>query len=219
MWSLPVLGDDGETLLPMTQQRSAAWRKEPPMPTPRASITSGSLGGKIVVVGGMRGFLASTLDPDPLQTVEVFDPATRTWSSAPSIAASSSPPPLPFPPSSPKRLPRATHSSGSVVAPKGLFGKDVGEVLVVGGGYAQTGDVGTVFGLRESARAAWTSLPPLSVPRMASALAATEDCLFAMGGMTRMSEWHASASAASPITASVEKLCPGQSERREPGEL
>ena len=85
MWSLPVLGDDGETLLPMTQQRSAAWRKEPPMPTPRASITSGSLGGEDRRGRRHEGFLASTLDPDPLQTVEVFDPATRTWSSAPSI--------------------------------------------------------------------------------------------------------------------------------------
>ena len=58
-------------------------------------------------------------------------------------------------------------------------------------------------------------LPPLSVPRMASALAATEDCLFTMGGMTRMSEWHASASAAAQPNGKRGEALSGQSERRE----
>ena len=212
MWSLPLFGDDGKTLLTMTQLRAATWRTEPSMPTPRASITSGSLGGKIVVAGGMRGFLASALDPDPLNTVEVFDPATRTWTSAAAGPAS--------PENRPEQLPRAIHSPGSVVAPKGLFGKGAGEVLVVGGGYASTGDVGTVFGLKESAHGSWTALPPLTIPRMGLALAATRDCLYAMGGMTQDPTRHTNMDAASPITASVEKFCPKESgRRREEGEL
>jgi hypothetical protein len=212
MWSLPLFGEDGKTLLTMEQQRAARWRKEPSMPTPRASITSGSLDGKIIVAGGMRGFLASALDPDPLNTVEVFDPATRTWTSAPSAAAAATATTSPSG-NKPEQLPQAVHSPGSVVAPKGLFGKGAGKVLVVGGGYASTGDVGAVFGLKESAHGTWAALPPLTVPRMGLALATTQDCLYAIGGMTQDPAQHASMNAASPITASVEKFCPKEGGR------
>ena len=88
--------------------------------------------------------------------MEVFDPATSVELStfnhdvvvAAAVALSSK---------QPEAAPEATHNSGSVVAPKGLFGKDVGEVLVVGGGMRKR--VMLAQSLTQERRGAWTSCP------------------------------------------------------------
>ncbi|MFN9948171.1 MAG: Kelch repeat-containing protein [Planctomycetota bacterium] len=54
-----------------------------PMPTARVLHTTTRLGdGRIVVAGGSRGTLSATL---PIDDVDVFNPATNTWTSTPPL--------------------------------------------------------------------------------------------------------------------------------------
>ena len=72
---------DGETSgyldrLDRFDTATETWTELPPMPTPRSLCTGAALDGKFYVIAGRteRGKRLVALD-----TVEVFDPATRTW--------------------------------------------------------------------------------------------------------------------------------------------
>lgn len=62
--------------------KTESWSKGAPMPTPRQAMGA-ALGsdGRIYVVGGTKSY--ST--PDPLDTVEIYDPATDSWEKGPSL--------------------------------------------------------------------------------------------------------------------------------------
>ncbi len=62
--------------------KSETWTTGRPMPTPRQAMGA-ALGadGKIYVVGGTKAY--ST--PDPVDTVEIYDPATDRWAKGPSL--------------------------------------------------------------------------------------------------------------------------------------
>jgi N-acetylneuraminic acid mutarotase len=57
------------------------WETLAPMPTARQELAAAVLDGKIYVIGGLNGKLASTA------TVEVYNPNTNSWSTARSIPA------------------------------------------------------------------------------------------------------------------------------------
>jgi N-acetylneuraminic acid mutarotase len=56
------------------------WTVLPPMPTGRNHIAAGAIDGKIYVVGGRFG---GRYDTELTDVLEVYDPATRTWSRGP----------------------------------------------------------------------------------------------------------------------------------------
>jgi N-acetylneuraminic acid mutarotase len=53
------------------------WSRAAPLPSPRSDLAAVAHGGKIYVFGGCRGTLAAIKD------VDVYDPVTDTWSTAP----------------------------------------------------------------------------------------------------------------------------------------
>jgi hypothetical protein len=59
--------------------RRGTWRTLAPMPTPRSEVAVAAVGGKIYVIGGFEG------DGSTSDAVEVYDPATDTWTQAPSL--------------------------------------------------------------------------------------------------------------------------------------
>jgi hypothetical protein len=184
-----------------TAPEAGEWRVEPSLPTLRTSVAAGVLGGKILVAGGMRGFLASSLDPDPLRTVDMFDPATRKWNEADATGAGES---------GSMDLPSSRHSAGAVVAPPGTIDAKK-NALVIAGGYAN-GELGSVLALvdqggKKGGAPRWALLPPMKVQRMAHGMAATGKCVYAIGGMASGLAHRASKEATSPVTAVVEALC------------
>lgn len=56
-----------------------SWTTKTPMPTPRHGPTVGVINNKLYVAGGVQNFAPSPT-VDFLDTVEVYDPATDTWS-------------------------------------------------------------------------------------------------------------------------------------------
>jgi N-acetylneuraminic acid mutarotase len=60
-------------------QEDAKWQRKTDMPTPRAEVSGAAINGKIYVIGGIDNFGKA------LGTVEIYDPATDSWSSAPDL--------------------------------------------------------------------------------------------------------------------------------------
>jgi len=62
--------------------KTESWSKGAPTPTPRQAMGA-ALGadGRIYVVGGTKSYS----DPDPLDTVEIYDPASDTWEKGPPL--------------------------------------------------------------------------------------------------------------------------------------
>ena len=89
---------------------------------PRSSLVAGVLGGRILALGGMRGFLAASLDPDPLHVTDVFDPVTRRWEEQHAHRESA------------LALPAGIHSASAAVVPRGLLSAE--QMLVITGGFA-----------------------------------------------------------------------------------
>jgi len=222
MWSLRVMRKGGKKLLIPSSQAKETWRKEADLPTLRSSLAAEVVNGQIVVAGGMRGFLSTTLDADPMKTVDVFDPTTGKW-----VAESSK--------FSPHHLPQARHSPASAVVPVSMLsppkarGRRTTEeerseksgaaatMMLLGGGYGTKGDLRTTIGLAEGSEGTWMKLPMLNVPRMGLRMAysGASGCVYAMGGMTMDPEHHDVAGSYSPITGVVEELCPASVEREE----
>jgi len=60
------------------------WATKSPMPTTRPGFASAVLGGRIYILGG-RDATAPVIPQPPVTTVEVYDPLTDSWSTAPSM--------------------------------------------------------------------------------------------------------------------------------------
>jgi N-acetylneuraminic acid mutarotase len=136
--------------------RRGTWRTLAPMPTPRSEVAVAAVGGKIYVVGGFEG------DGSTSDTVEVYDPATDTWTQAPP-------------------LPEGRHHAAAIgVADIFLF--------VIGGfGGGFNDPQANVYRL-DTTRSVWEERAPLSMARGGHALAAsacpslTGACIYAVGG-------------------------------------
>ena len=74
------LGENESTNSDPEPEATSSWIKRAPLPTPRQEVPHEALNGKIYVPGGLLSFgLGSNI-------VEVFDPSTDSWSSAPSLS-------------------------------------------------------------------------------------------------------------------------------------
>jgi N-acetylneuraminic acid mutarotase len=74
-------GGDGPT--------GPVWSTMTPMPTPRLEFATASAGGLVYVIGG-RDALASITPKPQVATMEVYDPATDTWSTGPDLPIAAS---------------------------------------------------------------------------------------------------------------------------------
>ena len=63
-----------------SSQSAGTWTKAAPAPTARTEVAVASLDGKIYVVGGFKGFGATS-------SVEVYDPSTNRWTEKASLPA------------------------------------------------------------------------------------------------------------------------------------
>jgi N-acetylneuraminic acid mutarotase len=61
---------------------ASTWVQRADMPLPRNHMAAATVGGKIYAVGGQRGEGAAAID---LAEVDVYDPATDTWTAAPPL--------------------------------------------------------------------------------------------------------------------------------------
>jgi N-acetylneuraminic acid mutarotase len=60
------------------------WKAKSPMPTPRLGFSSATINGLIYIIGGRDA--TAPITPKPVvSTVEIYDPATDTWSTGPSL--------------------------------------------------------------------------------------------------------------------------------------
>ncbi|MFQ5596947.1 MAG: PKD domain-containing protein [Nitrospiria bacterium] len=67
------------SILEVYDPATDSWTTKAPMPTPRGGLTVGLINNKLYVVGGAQNFAPSPT-VNFLNTVEVYDPATDTWS-------------------------------------------------------------------------------------------------------------------------------------------
>ena len=67
-------------LVPFSYGQGSEWATKAPMPTPRTENVAASIGNKIYVVGGFAE------NGQTLNTVEVYDVETNTWSIAAPLA-------------------------------------------------------------------------------------------------------------------------------------
>lgn len=127
---------------------STEWRVLAGAPTERLEVAAAVLDQRIYVMGGLLA------DGNATDRVEIYDPATNSWSAGPS-------------------LPVAVHHA------MGATFRD--EVVVAGGfeGGGFTTASASVFALRDGA---WTSLPDLRRPRAAGGAVVVRDRLVLVGG-------------------------------------
>jgi non-specific serine/threonine protein kinase len=129
------------------------WRAAGLAPTARQQVATAVLGGRIWIAGGLGGqqkAFATNL-------VESYDPAIKSWSTAPS-------------------LPRGLHHAAAVAYR--------GELIVIGGWEPRGPDLtavtsGEVMALRKGR---WVRLAPLHHPRAAAAAAVVDDKIVVFGG-------------------------------------
>lgn len=128
---------------------SVAWEMLAPMPTPRSEVAAASDGQRIVVAGGFDGTGAT------VATVEIFDPATGTWSAGPDLPIG-------------VNHPMASAFDGTVAVLGGYVGPGL------------SGPTDLAFVLRD---AGWEELPPMPEPRAAGGAAEVDGDLLVAGGV------------------------------------
>lgn len=123
------------------------------MPTARGYLTAQTVNGQVWALGGYS-YDASSLRSTYYSTVEVFDPATATWSTAPS---------MPY------------KCDGLASATIG------GTVYVMGGRDSQNSQLGNVAAFDTSA-GSWVTLPDLLTPRTRLTAQAVDGIIYTFGG-------------------------------------
>jgi len=154
------LGAETRSRAPADPGSPGRWESRKTMTWGRQEVAVGAVGGKVYVIGGF----GSTAEP--VDIVEVFDPATDEWRTV-------------------APLPIALHHAAAAVVDGRLF--------VIGGytgGRVRWSAVGTVFEY-EPARNAWRGRAQMPTPRGALAVAALGGRVHALGGTTdRVSNAH-----------------------------
>lgn len=145
------LGAKTRSRAPLDLQSSGAWQTGAAMPTARQEVAVAAVGAKVYVIGGF----GSTADP--VDTVEVYDPAVDQWRAV-------------------APLPIAIHHAAAAVVE--------GRIFVVGGytgGRVTWTPLGTVFEY-EPAQNTWRGRAQMPTPRGGLAVAAVGHRIFALGG-------------------------------------
>jgi len=125
------------------------------MPTPRTEVAVAALDGLIYVIGGLEG------DGSSSAKVEVYDPATDTWSEA-------------------APLPEPRHHAAAT----GFNGPGTPQVWVIGG-FEASGDASAETFLYDPSTKAWTAGEPLAEARGATAVAVVNaqiSVMYVVGG-------------------------------------
>ena len=145
------LGKTTDSTAPLDILSPGKWVPLAPMPTARQEVAVAELNGRVFVIGGFGP------DNDPVDTVEVYDPAADRWETRA---------PLPAP----------THHAAAAVVEGRLF--------VVGGysgGRVSWSPLRTVYEYDE-ARSSWATRAPLRAARGGLAMVALAGRLHAVGG-------------------------------------
>jgi N-acetylneuraminic acid mutarotase len=145
------LGRTTDSPAPVDIQTPGAWTALTPMPSARQEVAVAALKGLVFVIGGFKS------GGDPVDTVEVYDPATDRWETRT---------PLPAP----------THHAAAAVVDGRLF---------VAGGYGGGRLSGTALRTvyeYDEARNSWATRAPLRVARGGLAMVALAGRLHAVGG-------------------------------------
>jgi N-acetylneuraminic acid mutarotase len=152
----PTITTDSPRITPAPAAKG--WRTLAPMPTPRSEVAVAAVGGKIYVAGGFEGN-GSTSD-----AVEVYDPATDTWTQAP---------PLPEP---------RHHTAAVGYTLRSIEGETDGRLLVIGGfGTTFSDPKNTLFEFSELT-GAWAELPVIPSARGGLAAGQVGQVVYAVGG-------------------------------------
>ncbi|HET7842359.1 MAG TPA: kelch repeat-containing protein [Terriglobia bacterium] len=155
------------------------WTTRAPLPTARLGASAATVNGKIYVVGGAG---TSGTCGSRVGTLEVYDPATGSWSTRA---------PMPTP-----------RDSTAAVA--------VGERLyVIGGDNICLGMLSTVE-VYDPITDTWTTKAPMPTPRSGLAAAVVDGIVYAIGGVNFTSGWLATVEAYNPVSNnwSVRALMP-----------
>ena len=129
------------------------WVAKRPMPSPRRDFATAALDGRIYVLGGGDVMVGTTPSP-PVTTVEVYDPATDSWTSAP---------PMPL---------AVTHHVAVTVG---------GRIYVIGGMMQTAPMLDTVLEY-DPATQLWTTKAPMPTERHSAAATALDGEIYVMGG-------------------------------------
>lgn len=130
-----------------------SWSFGAPMPTPRAGLGLAVVADKIYAVGGRDGAIPGS--GSPLAALEIYDPATDSWSAGP---------PMP--------TPRMDVYSTTVLD---------GKVWVIGGFDPAVGDLATVE-IFDPATGTWSAGPPVPTARSNAIAGVCDGHIFMIGG-------------------------------------
>ena len=131
------------------------WTQRQPMPRPRSEHTAASAGGKVYVFGGNGGSVENA--PTPLE-VDVYDPATDTWATAPPECT----------------MRRVRVSPASIALANG-------HVLLIGGSNPSEGTLASVEEF-DPVSCSWQERVPLSVARAALSAVVINGQVYAIAG-------------------------------------
>ena len=137
---------------PTLPRIGGSWAPGPATPTARAENAAVALDGRIYVAGGLDG------DGNSLDTFEVYDPETETWTALP---------PLPE---------KRDHV--------GLAVHD-GRIILTGGSIFFTGAIRANTWAYDPAAARWSALAAMPAPRSQHGAAALGDRIYVVGGVVR----------------------------------
>lgn len=147
------------TTLVFAESKSGTWTQGAPAPTKRTEIAAATLDGKIYAVGGFnKPSLSNVLDFAVSRDVEVYDPATDTWSTT-------------------TPLPEGRHHAG-IAALDGF--------LYIIGGFSKSGfsvwhAVNTVYQFNPATQT-WRELTPMPTARGALGVTVYQGQIYAIGG-------------------------------------
>lgn len=144
------------------------WSNELPMPTGRSAFAAASADGRLFAVGGSPG------RNQVLDTLEIYDAASKTWRTSAPRAGPSQP------------APQTADEPAPAPMPTGRFG--LAAAAVGGKIYALGGMVGSepldAVEAYDPAANSWRKLPPMPTPRALFGAAVVGKKIYAIGGDT-----------------------------------
>ena len=163
LWVLATpAGDSGQYTNPTRIFRydpaTDSWTEREPAPHPHHRGAVGVINGKIYLVGGMTKTLLNDVtyqyDPEPVATLDVYDPATNVWTTRRSIPTA------------------RWGAAGGVIDGK----------LYVAGGMGTDGDVFSTMEMYDPASNTWAARAKMLTPREGAGAAVVGGMLHVMGG-------------------------------------
>jgi N-acetylneuraminic acid mutarotase len=165
------LGNNPSKIVEVYDPGTNAWSTAASMPTARRFLAAAAVNGKIYAIGGG---VAGAGDDTPLNIVEVYDPATNTWSAGPAMATA-----------------RESLAAASVN----------GRLYAIGGSIP--GFLGTVYNIVEvfdPATNTWSAGPGMATGRENLTATTLNGKIYAIGGTAEFSGPFSTAEVYDPVT-------------------